>query len=194
MAAATLRPNQRGHILDVTLRIMSEQGAAKTSMRQLARECGINVATLYHYFESKDALLAAVIEERRYGARLAEPPEIPAHLSVDDRLRLVFATVWQGALAEEPIWRLLLGEALRGEPTAIPVGQSLLDVLGPGLAAWVAAAIPELEEPEAVADLLLGQLFAGFVRHIFQPDLDVAEIERTGGDAIATAVAPPGAP
>ena len=49
MAAATLRPNQRGHILDVTLRIMSEQGAAKTSMRQLARECGINVATLYHY-------------------------------------------------------------------------------------------------------------------------------------------------
>ena len=61
MAAATIRPNQRGHILDVTLRIMSDQGAAKTSMRQLARECGINVATLYHYFESKDALLAAVI-------------------------------------------------------------------------------------------------------------------------------------
>ena len=180
MAAATLRSNQRGHILDVALRIMSEQGAAKTSMRQLARECGINVATLYHYFESKDALLAAVIEERRYGARLADPPEIPAHL--------VFSTVWQGAIAEEPIWRLLLGEALRGEPTAIPVGQSLLDVLGPGLAAWVGSAIPELDHPDAVADLLLGQLFAGFVRHIFQPELDVDEIERAGGDAIAAAV------
>ena len=73
-------------------------------------------------------------------------------------------------------------------------GQSLLDVLGPGLEAWVAAAIPEVEHPEAVADLLLGQLFAGFVRHIFQPDLDVTEIERAGGDAIAATVAARAAP
>jgi hypothetical protein len=67
-------------------------------------------------------------------------------------------------------------------------------VLGPGLAAWVATAIPEVEHPDAAAELLLGQLFAGFVRHIFQPDLDVAEIERAGGDAIAATITPRSAP
>lgn len=45
-------------------------------MRLLARECGLNPAAIYHYFESKDALLAAVIDERR-GARLAEVPRHP---------------------------------------------------------------------------------------------------------------------
>ena len=36
MAAAPTRPNQREHILDVALRLMSEHGASRTSMRQLA--------------------------------------------------------------------------------------------------------------------------------------------------------------
>ncbi|MCB0970444.1 MAG: helix-turn-helix transcriptional regulator, partial [Acidimicrobiales bacterium] len=81
MAAAPVRPNQREHILDVALALWSAQGSAKTSMRELARECGLNVAAIYHYFESKDALLAAVIDERRYEARLAdEIPDLPADL------------------------------------------------------------------------------------------------------------------
>src|SRR4051812_26722313 len=65
MTTAAVRPNQREHILDVTLQLMSEQGAGRTSMRQLAAACGLNVAAIYHYFPSKDALLAAVIDERR---------------------------------------------------------------------------------------------------------------------------------
>ena len=184
MAAVPTRPNQREHILDVALELMSEQGAGTTSMRQLAKACGLQVAALYHYFESKDALLAAVIEERRYGARLAEPPAVDPSLPPDARVRLVFSAVWQGAMDEEPIWRLLLGEALRGEPAAIPVGHALLTVLGPGLEAWLGDAIPELDDPAAAASLVVGQLFAGFVRHIFDQLLDVAEIERSGGDAL----------
>lgn len=188
MAAATVRPNQREHILDVALRLMSEHGSAGTSMRLLAKECGLNVAAIYHYFESKDALLAAVIGERRYEARLAEIPELPADLAPADRLLLIYRTVWEGALAEEAVWRLLLGEGLRGESAALPVGRSLLEVFRPGLSAWIAASVPEVAQPDAVADLMVGQLFAGFVQHIFDPALDLAEIERRGGDALARAV------
>ena len=89
MAAATVRPNQREHILDVALRLMSEHGSAKTSMRMLAKECGLNVAAIYHYFESKDALLAAVIDERQYGAHLAEIPEIPPSMPAGELLGLI---------------------------------------------------------------------------------------------------------
>jgi AcrR family transcriptional regulator len=188
MAAATVRPNQREHILDVALALMSEHGSAKTSMRMLARECGLNVAALYHYFASKDALLAAVIEERRYEARLAEIPELPASLPAPERLRAIYATMWRGALAEEAVWRLLLGEGVRGEPAALPVGRSLLEVFRPGLTTWIAAAVPEVVAPDAVADLMVGQLFAGFIHHIFDPDHSLDALERAGADAIVRAV------
>ena len=58
------RPNQRDHILDTALRLMSERGAKGMTMRQLASACDLQVAAIYHYFESKDALLAAVVAER----------------------------------------------------------------------------------------------------------------------------------
>ncbi|MFN8019263.1 MAG: helix-turn-helix domain-containing protein [Acidimicrobiales bacterium] len=190
MSAATLRPNQREHILDVALRLMSEHGAAGTSMRALARECGINVAAIYHYFESKDALLAAVIEERRYEARLVEDiPDLSPDLPTATRLRAIYGTIWQGALAEESVWRLLLGEGLRGEPAALPVGASLLEVFRPGLASWIAAAVPEVAQPAAVADIMIGQLFAGFVQHTFDPAVPLADIEQRGADAICAVVA-----
>ena len=61
----------RTRILDSALGLMSERGAAGTSMRRLADACGLNVATIYHYFPSKADVLRAVIEERRYGERTA---------------------------------------------------------------------------------------------------------------------------
>ena len=39
--------------------LVSERGAAGTSMRRLAAACGLNVATIYHYFPSKADLLRA---------------------------------------------------------------------------------------------------------------------------------------
>ncbi len=188
MAAATVRPNQREHILDVALRLMSEHGAAATSMRLLAKECGLNVAAIYHYFESKDALLAAVIDERRYEARIAEIPDLPPDLPPGERLQLIYRTIWQGALAEEAVWRLLLGEGLRNEAAALPVGRSLLEVFRPGITAWLEASVPEVAQPAAVADLLVGQLFAGFVQHIFDPAVPLAEIEARGAEALRRAL------
>ncbi len=56
---------QRDRILDATLALMARGGAHGTSMRAVASACGLNVATLYHYFPSKRDLLRAAIEHRR---------------------------------------------------------------------------------------------------------------------------------
>ncbi|HQF93541.1 MAG TPA: TetR/AcrR family transcriptional regulator [Microthrixaceae bacterium] len=186
--ATAARPNQREHILDVALGLIASNGASGMSMRMLAKDCGLNVAAIYHYFDSKDALVAAVVDERQYGARLAEIPEIDPSLPAPDRLERMFREIWEGALAEEPVWRVLLGEGLRGEAMVLPVGKDLLDVIGPGLTEWLKIALPEASEPEAVAQMLIGQLFAGFLRHIFEPDLDTEIIRRQATVALTAVV------
>ena len=119
MTSDAVRPgNQREHILDEALTLMSEQGSAGMSMRQLAQACGVQVAAIYHYFPSKEALLQSVFEERQYTTRL-EVLTIDAGGSAEDRLRAVFDTFWTGLLDEEPVLRLLLGEAL----LVLPLGR-----------------------------------------------------------------------
>jgi hypothetical protein len=87
-------------------------------------------------------------------------------------------------LEEAPIWRLLLGEGLRNEPTVLPVGRQLLDVLHPGLTAWIGAAIPEIAQPDAAANVVLGAMFTGFITHIFDPDRATADLESELADVV----------
>jgi AcrR family transcriptional regulator len=185
----TTRVNsQRDHILDAALRLMSGHGATGMSMRQLAAECGLQVAAIYHYFESKDALLEAVIAERRYGARVTERAPVDATLPADERLRLLFRDLWEGALSEEPIWRLLLGEGLRGEPAVLQVGQELTDLIRPAVAEWVRTEVPEVTDPDHAATVLLGLMFLGFIRHVFDPSLDPADVGADCAAAIGSAI------
>lgn len=189
MTTAEVRPNQRDHILDVALRLMSERGATGMSMRQLAAACGVQVAAIYHYFESKDALLAAVVAERQYGTRLIEDPlPVDPDAAVSERLRQLFHAVWMGTLDEQAIWRLLLGEGMRGEPTVLPVGQALLDLLEPASLGWIERYLPEIEHPGAVARLFVGQLLACVVQHAFWPDRDPEQLAADNADALITAV------
>jgi len=175
------RPNQRDHILDTALRLMSERGAKGTSMRQLAAACDLQVAAIYHYFESKDALLAAVVAERQYGTRMVEPFPIDPSSPPAERLRALFLHVWNGALDEQAIWRLVLGEGTHGEPAVLPVGRELLDLIGPAATGWIRQFLPEVTDPEAVGHLMVGQLLVGFVRAVFSDD-DPATI---GADCVS---------
>lgn len=54
--------DRRREILRASLDLFAESGFHGTSVRQIARAVGVNEATLYHYFPSKDAILAAVFE------------------------------------------------------------------------------------------------------------------------------------
>lgn len=190
MSTAEVRPNQREHILDVALRLMSEHGAAGTSMRRLAAACGVQVAAIYHYFESKDALLAAVVAERQYGQRIADPLPIDHDAPARERAAALVRFIWDGAVDEQAIWRLVLGEGMRGEPTVRPVGADLLGLLEPAARAWVAEVLPEVSDPDAVATVLVGLLIAGFVRHVFEPDLDADAIPAWITAALVGAVLP----
>jgi AcrR family transcriptional regulator len=179
-ARATLPSDsgQRARILDAALTLMSQLGAAGTSMRRLASACGLNVATIYHYFPSKADLLRALIEERHYGERLAtdEPPIDPSRPPAE---RLVAFVRWvaQRTLDEEVVLRLLLGEGLRGDATARETARGLIEQLDIGLSSWLARGFPELAsrglEPDVAARLVRRSLLALVTEHLATGSADI---------------------
>ena len=161
-------PDQRTRILDAALALMSEQGSASASMRQLAAACNLNVATIYHYFPSKAELLRSVMEERRYGERLdTELPVLDPKAHPRDRLVHLIEWLWHNARAEERVWRLLIGEALRREADATTSAVEVVSLLDATLERWIADGFPELtEHPVAFARVVRGQVFSLVVEHL----------------------------
>lgn len=186
--STTPRPNVREHILDVALQLMSEHGSSAVSMRQLAQSCGVQVAAIYHYFPSKDDLLAKVVEERRYTSRSFDLPEGISHGTVAERLLAVFELFWNGAMDEEPVLRLLLGEAVRGQAVALPMGETLLKVFHDGVMTAISGAIPEVDKPDEVADAVVAHVFSGFIRHIFQPQIARDELGASEARSLVAAL------
>jgi AcrR family transcriptional regulator len=183
--------SRREDILDTALDLMAEHGASATSMRSLASACHLNVAALYHYFPSKADLLRSVIEERRYGLRLRDAPAIDVTLPPRERLVALVLAMWDGVREEEAVWRLLLGEALRGDETAAAVGRDILDALAPALRDWLAALFTEPDgtlslDPDAVAAVLVGTVFSFFIGQLFRPPDDHEAAARRDAEALAT--------
>lgn len=179
--AATAEPHQRTRILDAALTLVSEQGAAGTSMRRLAAVCGLNVATIYHYFPSKADLLRALIEERRYGERMAaDGPPIDPALGPHERFGVFFGWVAERTLEEEIVLRLLLGEGLHGNDIARQSARDLLAALDATVTGWLEAGFPELSSgpaaagPPVAARLVRRALLALVTERLAAGDGDVA--------------------
>ncbi len=63
-------PLTRKQILDASLRLFSEKGFARTSVRDIAQAAGITDAAIYYHFASKRDLFEALIEERGFATAL----------------------------------------------------------------------------------------------------------------------------
>lgn len=54
--------DKRVAIMETAARIFADGGYDRTSMAQLASECGVSKALIYHYYASKEALLFDIID------------------------------------------------------------------------------------------------------------------------------------
>jgi AcrR family transcriptional regulator len=165
-------PASRQRILDAALSLMSEHGVAGTSMRMLAGAADLNVATLYHHFGSKEELLHAVLAERGYLERLRTDSP-PASVITGRgrgpaaRLEKLVRWLWIASCEEEVVWRLLVGESLRGNPSARAEAMALVDGVDAAIATWIADLLPELaDRAEQVGRLVRAMLFSLIVEHL----------------------------
>lgn len=53
---------KRAQILKSAAKVFANEGFDRASMSQLARECGVSKANIYHYYDSKGAILFAILE------------------------------------------------------------------------------------------------------------------------------------
>lgn len=72
MAKIVDAEEKRAHIIDATLRIVTDHGLDVATMRMIAAEAGCTTGMVTHYFANKDEILEELVEEvaRRSGRRL----------------------------------------------------------------------------------------------------------------------------
>jgi TetR/AcrR family transcriptional repressor of nem operon len=103
---------RRNAILDVTLQMVSTKGYEQMAIQDILDILQISKGAFYHYFDSKQALLEALIERMQEEVdQLLLPIAHDAHLSAIAKLQHFFATLsrWKlaqksFALAMAPIW------------------------------------------------------------------------------------------
>ena len=57
-----IRDSRRLQIMEAALKLFATEGYGHTSISKLAAQAGISKGLMYHYFESKEALLEAIID------------------------------------------------------------------------------------------------------------------------------------
>ncbi len=86
-------------VLLAAMQLIAQRGFAAASLRELARRVRISQPSLYHYFDSKEALIEQIVEA--YSAELFEPPaDLPPIRSLEDALRFAIGRV--RAVYEDP--------------------------------------------------------------------------------------------
>lgn len=103
------REELRTAIIDAAVEIVSTQGVEALSIRGVAERIEYAPATIYLYFENKDALLRAVVEEaaRRFDTALAEAaPDLPRAAPIE-RLRALRRAYIRFGIEQTAAFRLL---------------------------------------------------------------------------------------
>jgi AcrR family transcriptional regulator len=180
---------QRDRIVELALELMAERGARGMSMRDLAAAAGMNVASLYHYFPSKQELLAAVIEQSGHADVLSgQPPPVPEGVSEEEAIAALLWHSWEAMLGVEGYVRVMIGEALRHEAAATTVGTDLRARTHASLEQWVKEATPGLCDALGAAPLarLLETVLVGvFIDHVTAPGATARTALRRRAEEVA---------
>ena len=113
-------PRTRRQILDAALKLFSERGFARTSVRDIAQEAGITDAAIYYHFSSKRDLFEALMDERGITAALRDLEEAtldPPELGLDSFTRIALGAL-EIMQRNRDFMKVLLSEAISGDPVA----------------------------------------------------------------------------
>jgi AcrR family transcriptional regulator len=160
--------DRREQIIDAAMRVFAQKGFARATNRDVAREAGITTGLIYYYFESKEALLKAVLEERSpiqviaqiTPEMLEQPPEVFLPLMVRHVLAIVENEQFVGVI------RVILPEMLHNPdfpPIATGFLQRVVSFLGSYLRAQAVRGAVRTDIDVDLATQVIAGSVMGFV-------------------------------
>ena len=169
--------DRREQILDAAMQVFAQKGFIRATNKDIAREASITPGLIYHYFDNKEALLKAIIDERSPVKMLRSlPPEalmLPPGTLLPLLLQQALAIVEGEGFVR--LIRVFLPEVIHNpeiSPLVLSVLQQVLKFIADYLASKIQSG--ELRQCDAslTAQVLMGSLI-GFVlrRQIFRDPL-----------------------
>ncbi len=101
----------------------SHHGFKKVSVDEIAAELCISKKTVYKYFESKEAILEELVNQRLERGKAALNALLSEHGPVDDRIKKV-AEIFPRFV--DPDWQRLMGDVVHSVPSVWKKIQSML--------------------------------------------------------------------
>lgn len=111
-------PVTREQILDSSLRLFSEKGFARTSVRDIAQAAGITDAAIYYHFASKRDLFEALIEERGFTAALEGLERAEVTVGPREAIPGIAINALQFIYNNRDLMKVLMLEAMADDPVA----------------------------------------------------------------------------
>jgi AcrR family transcriptional regulator len=153
--------DRREQIIEAALRVFAQKGFVRATNKDIANEAGITPGLIYHYFESKEALLQALIEEASPIQSIRSLP--PEMLTQPPEILLRFVVGQMLAIAEsEPflqLVRVFLPELLHNQNVS-PLSLSTLQEATQFLENYLATKMEEGElrkvNPALTAQVIFG--------------------------------------
>ncbi len=191
--------DRREQIIDAAMRVFAQKGFTRATNKDIAREAGITPGLIYYYFESKEAVLKAVIEQRSplrvmasvSAEMLAMPPETFLPFLIQQLLGIVESEQFIGLI------RVLLPEVMHDMHNAdsqiVQTAQGAFQRIGLFLSNYLEAKIAsgELRAFDVLSrtQLLISSVI-GFVmrRQILRDPTVLVLTHEQIADVIATAV------
>lgn len=183
--AADVATERRRAILAAAVEVFATRGHRDTRIQDIADAAGVAYGLVYHYFGSKDALLATVFDEN--WAVFADVVEAicASDRTVDDKVRAVLDYAF-GALEADPARLLVIlreygRRAQEGQALQHPhVGRAVAALGGAFREARDAGTLQRDADPDALPVLLLGALQAGIFSDLSaDTPLDPDDVRRT---------------
>lgn len=149
MERTSIEEVRQRELVEATLKLVSDVGFDRVTIRNVAREAGASVGSVHYYFANKDELLRAAIvhSEKRWREQLTR--HLEGVEGTVERLRRVAALCFPGEAAEpDPAWNLFIDfwhvASKRRE---------VADVIAAGTASWLDLLTTLLEEGVAAGEL-----------------------------------------
>ncbi len=145
----TTRTNSKEKILQTALELFSRNGFEKTSIREIARVADISLGLLYNYYDSKEALLKAIVRDGITDIQQAFLFESNEANKLDTLIRKIFAVLKK----KKKHWRLL--HSLRMQEHLLEKLAPELEEMNNTMIAELALILQEHREPQPMQEAVL---------------------------------------